>query len=398
MIQHFFKRLSDFFRYTWGYMGTLAAMGLLIGVLGMGIYHALTKDAEFQSIRCYSGLFNSSDASEPTGIDELPSGALPAVPHLRFEYGKDGRLERLVHISAEGRITPMPNSNVAEQRLAYDEEGRLISKSNYTAAGEPTTDASGVHARVLRYNDDGRVVCTTFLDRAGKPTVPRMPGYAMECTSYDEHGRPTSIEYKDGQGNPIINSRGESHIVFFYDDSRGTSTRTNLIANTPADNALGIAKEVCEHTADGKCCVTSWYTAAGAHAHHPTSGACSVMSDSSRDGTMRRERYCSENGTMQRRGAVCAEKLTRLAPGGQVEWECFNDADGLPCLNSALGYAERVCEYGRDGALTREFFWDAEGNPSDCYEKRYCHTPTGTIVLSLLSNGSTELKKLPQTF
>ena len=393
MFQALMQRLAGFLRYTWGYMGTLAAMGLLIGVLGMGLFHAFTRDAEFQAVRCYSGLFNSSDASEPSGIDELPSSSLPAIPHLRFEYGKNGRLERLVHISAEGHPSAMPGSSVAEQRLTYDDHDRLISKSNYTATGEPTTDASGVHARVFRYDSQGRRTCTTFMDRAGNAVVPRMPGYAMECITYDEKNRPLSIEYKDGKGNPVINCRGESHVVFFYDDTHGTSTRTNLIAGIPADNASGIAKEVCQHTDDGKCCMTSWYTAAGEHAHHPSSGACSILTDSSRDGTLLRERYCSENGNMRRKSDVCAEKLTRLTPNGKVEWECFNDADGLPCMNAALGYAERVCEYGQDGALIREFFWDAEGNPCESYEKRYCSDPSGKHILTLHSDGSTELRR-----
>ena len=77
-----------------------------------------------------------------------------------------------------------------------------------------------------------------------------------------------------------------------------------------------------------------------------------------------------------------------------MEWECFNDADGLPCVNEALGYAERVCEYGNDGALLREYFWDATGSPCNRYEKRYCHSAEGKHRLSLLCDGSTELQKI----
>ena len=388
------KRLHALFSYTWGYMGTLAVMSLLVGVLGMGIYHAVTRDAEYQAVRCYSGLFNSSDATEPTGLDELPASTLPSVPHLRFEYGKGGRLERLVHISGEGHPIAMPGSTVAEQRMEYDENGRLKRKSNYTATGEPTTDASGVHARVFSYDEKGRLSCTEFQDRSGQRIVPRMPGYAMECITYDEHGRPLTIEYKDGNGAPITNARGEQKIIFTYDDEHNASTRANFIADCPADNAHGIAREVQNRSADGRSVVTTWYNSSGEHAHQPSTGACSVLSEAAREGALRRERYCDESGSPRRQVRTCAERLVRTTPKGLVEWECFNDADGLPCMNEALGYAERVCEYGQDGALLREYFWDDSGNPCERYEKRYTKSPEGNHVLSLLADGSTELRRM----
>lgn len=394
MIPDIKKRIRTLFRYMWGYMGTLAAMGLLVGVLGMGIYHTVTGSAENQAVRCYSGLFNSSDATEPTGIDELPATTLPAVPHLRFEYGKNGRLERLVHISAEGHPIAMPGSRVAEQRMEYDEADRLVRKCNYTATGEPTVDASGVHARVFRYDEKGRLVCTEFQDRSGQRIVPRMPGYAMECIQYDVQGRPLRIDYRDGKGEPITNTRGEQQIIFAYDDEHNTSTRTNFIAGAPADNAQGIAREEECRTADGRSITTTWFNAAGEHAHQPATGACSVLRESTREGTLQRERYCDDSGTMCRHARTCAERLVRTTPQGLVEWECYNDADGIPCVNEALGYAERVCEYGQDGALLREYFWDENGNPCTRYEKRYTKSPDGKHVLSLLADGSTELRRM----
>lgn len=388
------QQLRELFEYSWGYMGTLAAMGLLIGVLGMGIYHSLTKDAEYQAMRCYSGLLNTADATAPSGIDELPQASAPAVPHLRFEYGEGGKLLRLVHISAEGRPTAMPGSKVAEQRISYDTAGRLTRKSNYTATGAPTTDASGVHARVFSYDADGRLTRTEFQDCAGHAIVPRMPGYAVEKISYDAAGRPSVIEYLDGKEQPITNSRGERRIVYDYDDERHCSMRTNYIGGAPAENAQGIAQERHALTQDGRTEMTSWYDSAGRRVHHPDSGACAMLTETSRDGTLRRERLCGEDGAPCHNKTACAERVVRTTPQGRVEWECYNDAAGLPCMNEALGYAERVCEYGPDGALTKEYFWDAHGNPCTRYEKRYLHTPAeGDHVLSLLADGSTELRR-----
>ena len=388
------KQIRELLEYSWGYMGTLAAMGLLIGVLGMGIYHSMTKDAEYQAMRCYSGLLNTADATPPDGIDELPQAVPPAVPHLRFEYGEGGRLTRLVHINAEGRPSAMPGSQVAEQHIDYDDAGRITRKSNYNALGAPVADASGVHARAFTYDEQGRLTRTEFLDRAGHSIVPRMPGFAVEKIQYDAKGRPSVIEYLDGKGRPITNSRGERRIVYDYDDEHHSSMRTNYIGGAPTENAQGIAQERHTLTQDGLTEMTSWHDASGRRVHHPSTGACARLTETSRDGTLHRERLCGEDGAPCHDKTACAERVVRTTPQGLVEWECFNDADGLPCMNDALGYAERVCEYGPDGALTKEYFWDAHGNPCTRYEKRHTNSPTeGHHVLTLLSDGSTELRK-----
>ena len=387
------QQIRELLEYSWGYMGTLAAMGLLIGVLGMGLYHSFTKDAEYQAMRCFSGVFNSADATPPQGLDELPPNP-PAVPHLRFEYGPGGRLTRLVHISAEGRTTPMPGSEVAEQRLSYDAAGRLTAKRNYTATGAPATDAAGVHARLFDYDAEGRLTRTEFRDRSGHAIVPRMPGFAVEQIHYDAQGRPTSIDYLDGKGAPITNSRGERRIVFDYDEAHHASTRTNYIGGAPAENILGIAQERHTQAAEGHSELTTWHDAAGHRVRHPSTGAAALLAETSRDGTLRRERLCDAGGALCHARTPAAERIVRTTPDGQVEWECYNAADGLPCLNEALGYAERVCEYGADGALTREYFWDARGNPCPRYEKRYTRAAEdGQHVLSLLADGSTELRR-----
>lgn len=394
MFGRLMQQFRDLLAYGWGYMGTLAAMGMLVGVLGMGIYHAFTRDAEYQAIRCFGGMFNSADATPPDGIDEISRSAAHALPHLRFEYGEGGRLERLVHISAEGHPSAMPGSHVAEQRVEYDAAGRVTRKSNYTATGAPATDASGVHARVFTYDKEGRAIRTEFLDRAGNRVVPRMPGFAVEEMTYDDQGRPLTIEYMDGKGNPITNARGERRVVFVYDDEHHAVTRTNYIAGAPADDARGIACEQHFDTQDGRSRLTTWFNAEGHHVHHPDTGAASLLTETSRDGTLYRERMCEATGEPCRSAQAVAERVVRTTPQGLVEWECFNDASGMPCVNSALGYAERVCEYGSDGALTREFFWDAAGNPCERYEKRYCSMSDGSYALSLLRDGSTEVRKV----
>ncbi len=217
-----------------------------------------------------------------------------------------------------------------------------------------------------------------------------MPGYATALTHYDEKGRPLRIEYQDANGKPIVNAAGESSVEFAYDDARGTITRTNRIGGEVADNAHGYAVERRERTQDGSVLRLAWETAEGRPARHPDWAAASVLTEFAADGRVMRERYCGEDGVMLGNGRLLAEKLVRSNADGSLLWECYNAADGLPCMNPDLGYAERLSEYSPDAELTRESFWDERGNPAPCYEKRYIHEGGQSHVLSLHADGSTE--------
>ncbi len=380
--------------YAWGYMGTLSALGLLLGVLGMGIYHAFTSDGASVNVRYYSGLFNPSQAVAPTGVDELYAGAEGVtIPHIRFEYGKDGRLNRLVHLNAEGYVTPMPGSQVAEQRVEYDADGRVMARRNFDAYGRAVADSAGIATREFRYNADGRLVSRVFRNAEGRKIVPKMPGYAEERIAYDSKGRPLSIQYLDGNGQPIVNAKGECCIAYSYNDDKQEVLRSNYVNDALTENEEGVAIERVRHTRDGAATHTSWLDAQGKPVAAADGNTVSVLAENKTAENLQRTRYCGEDGLMRSNSRVWAEHLVRTTPDGNVVWECFNGADGLPCLNETRGYAEHLCEYGDDGMLAREFFWDAEGQPSECYEKRHSSDGSARHVISLHRDGSTELTR-----
>ena len=381
---------------AWAYTGTLAAMGLLVGVLGMGVYHlAVDKPEAGRDYRCFTGVYNSARAEAPLGLGELPAAvAESAGEHLRFEYDAARRLTRLVHLDRHGRLSTMPGSRVAEQRLEYDAAGRVVRKSNFGEDGKPAADASGVAERRYTYTSQGLLAETRFYDTAGHNVAPRMPGYARERITYDEKQRPVRIEYLDGHGEPMVNACGESRVEFDYHDEQGEVVRTNYVDGLPRENRMGVAVERRQSTRDGSSRRTSWYDAAGAPVPHPRMGAAAVQRDVIQDGRYARYRWCGENGIMRGRGRVCAEHLVRHSALGLPEWECYNADDGMPCMNEERGYAERVCEYAPNGALQREYFWDAEGNPTFCYEQRHSGGEDARHVLRLNTDGSTELRRV----
>ena len=381
---------------VWAYTGTLAAMGLLVGVLGMGVYHLLEgKREELQDYRCFAGLYNSARAEVPIGLTELPAAvAESGGEHLRFEYDAAGHLQRLVHLNRDGKLSPMPGSKVAEQRMGYDAAGRIVRKSNYNAVGGRAPDASGVAERRYTYNDKGLLVETRLYDAAGRNVAPRMPGYARERISYDAQNRPVRIEYLDGAGEPMVNARGESRVEFAYNDAQGEVVRTNYVGLLPRENRDGVAVEKRVTANGGDTKRTSWFNAEGKPVTNPRVGAMAVQRDVIQDGQYARYRWCGDDGMMRGRGRVCAEHLVRSTLEGKPEWECYNADDGMPCMNAELGYAERVCEYAPDGSLAREYFWDAEGNPTYCYEQRHHRAGNSRHVLRLNTDGSTELRRI----
>ncbi len=388
--------VKRFFERLWTYSGTLAAMSLLVGTLGMGVYHLSQRVAEGElaadesRMEYFLGVANSAGAELPRGLDPLPEGRRPPSGNvLRFEYGSDGRLMRLLYLDPHGRPAPMPGSSVAEQRLSYDAEGRLTRKENLNAVGKPVADASGVSVREFGYDGLGRLARVSFRDSSGQGIVPSLPGYATALTSYDESGRPLRIEYQDAYGKPIVNAAGESCVEYTYDDECGRVTRMNRVNGELADNAHGYAVERRVRTQDGSTIRLSWETAAGRPARHPEWAAASVLTEFSTDGRAMRERYCGEDGVMLENERCCAEKLTRSNADGSMLWECYNAADGLPCMNPDLGYAERLSEYSPESELLRETFWDERGNPAPCYEKRYIREEGRAHVLSLHADGST---------
>ncbi len=388
--------LRDAMVRLWTYLGTLAAMSLMLGTLGMGIYYLAMGGKDTARVECYRGMFNSAGAELPRGSYPLPNRSAKAMgcPHLRFVYRDDGRLERIVHTDAQGHPSPMPGSRVAEQRLDYDEAGRLIRKENLDERGNPVPDASGVPVREYGYDEAGRLVSTRFLDGLGKGLVPRMPGYATALTRYDSQGRPLRIDYLDGRGEPIVNAAGECSVEFVYDDKRGCSRRSNRVRGELVDNAQGYAVEHRQLAQDGRSLILRWENAQGKPVMNGGTSAASLLREFDAAGNIRRERLCCEEGGMVEGARSCAEHLVRRKADGSMAWECYNAADGLPCMNPERGFAERVAEYDTAARLEREYFWDERGNPTPCYERRYHSGADEPSVLSLHTDGSTELSPL----
>ena len=205
------------FEYVWSWLGSAAAVALMLGVLAMGVHHVSTPNADdVPHLRCFAGVRNAAGAEPPQGITPLGTAltdALP-LPHVRVEYDTEGRVCRVLHLDAAGRVSRFPGSCVAEQRVEYDAAGRLVCKRNFNRDGQAVADASGVARREFEYDAEGRLVRTAFFNASGREVVPRMPGYAEQKIEYDTQGRPLSVRHFDAKGHPLANAEGEETVEY----------------------------------------------------------------------------------------------------------------------------------------------------------------------------------------
>lgn len=380
--------LKALFETAWNYLGSLAAVCLFAAVLGLGIYHAVMYDGDLRCY-CYAGVYNPVGAEEPQGIQLLGRDAAPGVAHVRMEYDGQGKLQRMKSLDANGYVRALPGSRVAEQRLQYDADGRLSRRENRDAAGALVDDAQGVAVREFAYDAAGRHIRSQFRNAAGALVSPRFPGYAECRISYDAEGRPERILHLDAVGRPAPNAQGEELVQYWY-GADGRVQRSNLVGGALAENVHGIATEVHEEQEHGSHC--SWQDASGNPVEHPQVGAVALRRENKE--ALHLERCCllGADGEQQSTCRACAEHMVRLNSWGLPEWEFYGGADGLPAINRALGYAERVCLYDAAGKLQREYFWDASGNPAPLCERLHTSTAAGNYVLSLHADGSTSVQ------
>lgn len=381
--------LKSVFESIWHYLGSLAAVCLFAAVLGLGIFHAVVQDAPLRFL-CYAGVYNPAGAEPPRGISAMGVNAEPGVPHVRLEYSADGVLQRMRSVDEAGRLAALPGSQVAEQRLYYNKQARLVRKENRGVSGALAADAQGVAVREFGYDASGQLNHMLFRDATGKLTVPRYPGFAECRISHDTHGRPLLIEYLGSEGEPLVNAEGEQRVVYEYDDAARSSTRSNYIAGQLAENRQGVARE-CEHMQPGGTC-RRWQNAAGEPVSNAAVGAAELRLESGAAPGVVRRLFLNCQGEPCAGNRACAEHLVRLNRAGLPEWECYGGADGMPVNNPARGYAERVCDYSDSGVLEREYFWDAAGNPAPVCERRHTSTPAGRYSLSLHADGASAVQ------
>lgn len=390
-----YERWWSWLEVFWGYTGTLAALVVLTGVLGRGIMQTLGEQTGAPHVLCYAGLFNSAAPEPPRGLGLLGQGMVHGVPHVRLEQHEPGRPHRAVFVDAMGLPQALPGSQVAEQRVRYDARGHVLQRSNFDAAGQPVADVSGVAVREFRYDKEGRLVHSICRGVDGKPVVPRLMSAAQRRTSYDAQGRPLVEHYLDEFGKPTMNYQGEETVTYQYDDVRQTVTRSNTVQGNPMENRHGYAKELVSTHDEGREKRKIWLDSVNKPVLNTSVGAVGRVQQSRPNARVERNLLLVPAAAVTH---MPVEHLVRYTANGQLEWECYNAENGLPRNHPVHGYAERVCEYNPDGTCCYEYFWDDDGRPAACYEKRYVEGANGQrYCLSLFADSSSSISPVEHT-
>ncbi len=385
---HWWHDLADLLIFVWNKTATVSALALMAGGLAMSLYYTISPKAVERNVEIFEGFFNHAGNELPEGLGESnPLAPRENRSHVRFEYDSKGRLARVYHHNAQGELSAIPGSLVAEQSLSYDDNGKLTSKKNRDADGLPVHDASGVHERRFAYDAKGNLIETSYWDKNHARTMPYTPGFAIERISYDEQNRPIEKRYLDSQEKPIANNLGSSHLKITYED--GGHTIKNYHKDELSNNSHGYAIERHHFSNNGLTERIDWYDAQGNPVINEEEGYASIQIEHSPDTRYKRVLYLCDEGQQLASRRILSEHLIKYNEKGQPRWESYLAHDGLPLDHHEHNYAECAREYDQKNRLSKAHYRDANGALADCYEQRYSYAPDGNRVLSLYRDGST---------
>lgn len=404
-----YARSVRFLQMLWNYSGTLAALSLFAGVLAMGMVHMRRgiSNAE-ENARFFCGVYHSHDGTVSQGVNEITRKEACAMPfYVKFIY-EGNLLKRIVTMDGNGIPHAALGSPVAEQCMTYDRNGRLTARKNYDENGRLCGDFSTVAQQLYEYDGKGHLNKISFFDAKGNLAENEALGYAAEERFYDDSGKLIWRVFRGANGLKCVNRAGEQEICYTYDEDGRLETKRNYIAENLSDNAVGVAEERWSYDHGGRPKRMEYRNAKGeatvcraANAGY----AAMVMRYDSR-GNCASVRYLdADHRTSDDNGMKYAEYVRNYDGYGNAVYECFIDSAGELCVPPAIGYAEKLCNYDTNNRLRREYFWDAEGRPGGipaskgrgaCYERRYEYDGDHKTVLSLYTDGSTELVMKPK--
>lgn len=397
-------RFAQSLRSLWNYSGSLAALALFAGVLAMGVAHLTRNSAGIEEeARFFRGVRNTREAEPPLGVEEISREEAASLPqYVKFLYDAK-KLKSVVSLNHDGELEAPAGCRTAEQRLFYDEGGRLLRRENYDAQGRLCADASGVARQQFNYDSEGRLKESSFFNATGQHIEARGLGYSSERRAYDPDGRLAQREFLGKDGLPCLNRAGEQTVRYTYTPSGNPEKRRNYINGQLAEDTFGVAEEIRIYDGHDRLSRIEYRDARGqpSPCRKPAEGyAAAVLSYDSR-GYCASVRYYDADGRLSdENGMNCAEWVCSHDGRGNPVYECYLDAEGQPCVPPAVGYAERMCSYDDANRPRREFFWDAEGRPGGspardgggaCYERRHEYAAGQETILSLHTDGSTSL-------
>lgn len=220
---------------------------------------------------------------------------------LRLAYDQQGQVISVDNLDENGSIKNC-KYGWATMEYTYDERGNLVSGQAYDSAHEKATVEDGYSCVVNEHDKNDNVIQTTYYDKYGNISYARN-GVSIEKGSFDSHGHLISVRSFDAQGKPCIDLEAMVHEL---------------------------------------------------RAGYDENGRVNQMRFFSTDG----------NAMISEINGYSEVRMELDDFGRTLQWSFF-DTEGKPCINPVVGYHIRRTEY-ENGIRTAEWYLDEDGMPTVC--------------------------------
>ena len=267
---------------------------------------------------------------EYTYSDDARTGATVS---LKSPSGGVKALDDKASFIGDHDMTGKARSVITQYHLAFDDRGRIKTRTYLTAMGDPASDVYGSFGTAYSYNDDGLLVAKRNLDGDGR-FIPLKSGVSQIRISYDSHKMPVVLEDLDDQGHLTTGDDGTARKVMTRD-------------------AYGNSIAVAFFGPDGKPALYNDWTAAKATYHYTRNGLVDRMAYFGAD----------DRPTLSRDNGIAGFSETYDAAGHSLS-QAFFGVDGEPIVSKSQGAAGVAWTYNAAGQNVTLTYMDGKGQPA----------------------------------
>lgn len=245
-----------------------------LGKAGNEYYKQISLDGDFSFV----GKYPVEESNAKTGRA------------YKFSYNKNGRLEKIEHLT-NGVIKENDlYFGVATIVITYEED--LEKREYFNYRGKPEQDVvSGVYGVKIRRNMDQNTVSLFNYNKGGQLVQDRYDVAHYLCYLNDEGRRVRSIRF-DEQGERIIDTEGYCDLRTVYDENGNVKEQVNYnISGDEMDSEIYITSVKRQYNDNGDVIVESYYGIDDALKLHSRLGVAMVKRAYDDNGNIVEESY-----------------------------------------------------------------------------------------------------------
>lgn len=282
---------------------------------------------------------------------------------IYYEYNANGDVIKYSCVGTDLEPTT-GNDNVCTMVLDRDLNGNIVKVSFFDVENYSTLSSEGISVMKFKYDDNGNEVSRQFFDQDDNLTKGNL-GYAQIERAYDENGGEASYRFYD-----------ENHNLVLVDGLAGRDYKRDNRGNVIEDMPVGLDNKL----AKGYLLATKKYDDRDNNTEFAVFDA-NGKPDKNNNGIHKiTYQYNSRNQIVETRYYNTKGELTKYDDDnysimrveynekGQIVRVSYFDTNDQPALyygDYDGGYASYTNEYDVYGRVSRQYYFDAAGNPTD---------------------------------